>query len=89
MRYLDIDKAMVIGNYGESSWIFLGNNNLTRLDSNVFQTVLEKMRLYGRVPFAALRIDNSSSSRSTLSPAVRFGRRSTPGQRPGRSGCNR
>ena len=59
MRYLDIDLAMAIGNYGESSWIFLGNNNLTRLDSNVFQTVLEKMRLYGRVPFAALRIDNS------------------------------
>jgi len=75
---------MVIGNYGESSWIFLGNNNLTRLDSNVFQTVLEKMRLYGRVPFAALRIDNSSEfllfsssifnifNRSDLSPVIKI-----------------
>jgi len=39
--------------------IFLGDNNLTRFDSNVFQPVLEKMRLYGRVPFAAIQMDNS------------------------------
>lgn len=48
-----------LGNYGDGSWLDLENNNLTRFDSNVFQPVLEKMRLYGRLPFASIRMDNS------------------------------
>jgi hypothetical protein len=50
------------GNYADGSWIILSNNNLTRLDSNVFKPLLEQLRLYGRAPFAALRLDNSKIS---------------------------
>ena len=46
-------------NYGDGSWIILSNNNLTRLEAGVFQSVLERMTAFGGSPIAMIHLDNS------------------------------
>lgn len=50
-----------IGNgYGNGSIISLDTNSLTRFDSAVFKSVLEKMAPFGGFPIAYVNINNST-----------------------------
>ena len=50
---------MVGNGYGEGSKLWLNDNKLTRFESAVFQSVLEKIAPYGGYPISYLYIENS------------------------------
>jgi len=45
--------------YGNRSWIEMQLNNLTRFESTVFQSVLEKIAPYANPPHTGIDIDYS------------------------------